>query len=128
MSATGSTYALWDDLLRRLDGGFNDVSAIITTVEEILAVLYCRSAGALGIEVERHAKALKGLLEWLKERTPEQARAEAALIARSTPPIALSDERRVIRLVFERLELLCPPNHNHTLFTIAVILDELAPV
>ena len=125
MNIAGSTFALWDDLLRRLYRGFDDVSAIITTIEEILVVMHCRSVGAMGIEVERHGKALKGLLEWLKERTHEQVRDEAAIIAKSNPPLVLPDERNVIHELTERLEALCPPSKNNTLRTLVIILEEL---
>lgn len=125
----GSTFSRWDDFLRELENGDDDVSAAIAAVEELLTDMYCRSVNAHGrVDIERHSHAFLGLLNWLKVCEVDQVRTEAERLLRGKghARIVLEGECEVIRSVTEWLRQLCSPQHNRTLYKLVILLETLS--
>lgn len=116
----------WDGLVRRIEEGFDDVSAIIAAVEELLISMYCRDVGAKDrIDVERQRGVFQALLERVKNvHTHAQITEEGKRLWQSTD-IVLLNEREVVREACEALRDLCSPVRNTTLYRLVILLETL---
>ena len=122
-------FTRWDDFLRQLQSGADDVSALIAAIEELLTDMYCRAVDANGgVAIGHHSRAFQSVLHWLKVCDVDLVRIETRRLlgGEDHVPMVQDGEHDVVMSVTEWLRSLCTSTQNATLFRRVVLLETLA--
>ena len=122
-------FTRWDDFLRQLQSGADDVSAIIAAIEELLTDMYCRAHDANGrLAIEQYSRQFQAVLHLLKLCDITLVRNETMRLLGGEDHVHMvqDGEHDVVMSVTEWLRSLCTSTQNATLFRRVVLLETLA--